>query len=162
MPKLIIHRKKPNPVPPCGRQIVYHVPSSPFQKLIEAAKKEKHLSYRELGDALGVGHSIIWQWMHTQNGVPHEKSFKPAHIDILSEVLKIPVPQIKKAFDASRHRFTAQGTPAPVASTDALQGFITALENDHRIRISKEYVLNLAKTFLASAKSSDFSRKSST
>lgn len=152
MPKLLIHRKKPNPVPPCGRRIVYEVPHSPFQKLVDAARRTKGLSYRELADQIEVGHSILWQWLHTKNGVPHTRSFKEYHLDRLSAVLKIPVPQIKEAFDASGHRFTAQSTPAPVSSTDALKGFIEALENDRRIRVSKEYVLNLAKTFLASAK----------
>jgi transcriptional regulator with XRE-family HTH domain len=162
MPKLLIHRKKPNPVPPCGKRIVYQVPHSPFQKLIEAARLAHQMSYRELAEELGVEHSTLWQWLHTQNGVPHARSFKDQHLASLSRALKIPVPQIKEAFDASRHRFTAQEDPAPTSSTDALEGFIEALGNDKRERISKQYALNLAKTFLASAKSGNFSRTSST
>ncbi len=162
MPKLLIHRKKPNPVPPCGRRIVYQVPHSPFQTLIESARKTKRLSYRDLAEEIGVGHSIIWQWLHTENGVPAARSFKEHHLKRLSAVLEIPVPQIKEAFDASRHRFTPSRTPAPVASSDALKGFIEALENDKRIRISKQYVLNLAKMFLASSNYGNISRISST
>jgi transcriptional regulator with XRE-family HTH domain len=151
MPKLLIQRKKPTPMPPCGRRIIFEVPHSPFQKLIDATRRKQGLSYRELADQIGVGHSILWQWLHTKNGVPHNRSFKELHIERLAEVLKIPVPQIKEAFDASRHRFTAQSKPEPAEATSALKGFIEALEHDRRKRVSKEYVLNLAKTFLASA-----------
>jgi transcriptional regulator with XRE-family HTH domain len=132
-------------VPPCGRFIEYREPHSPFQKLIDARRKQFGLSGRDVAERIGVSQSTFWIWLHNVNGYPHPKSFKSEHVGKLSELLKIPQGKLKSALDASRHIFTPKENPKPLQASDVLGRFIEIIEHDKRTRMSKNYVLNLAK-----------------
>lgn len=154
MPKLLVNRKSPRKTPPCGRRIDYRVPHSPFQKLVEAERLRRGLSYADLAKTLSrpkskVDPSSIWIWTHSENGFPHPKSFTQERMRALASTLEIPLPRMQEALDASRHLYTKRETPMPVAASDAFGQFIETLENDKRQVIKKEYVLNLARRFHA-------------
>jgi transcriptional regulator with XRE-family HTH domain len=139
-------------IPPCGRLIEYREPHSPFQKLIDARREQFGLSGRDLAERIGVSQSTVWIWLHNLNGYPHPKSFKPGHVSRICEVLKIPEAKLKSALDASRHLFTPRKPPVPHEAFDSLGNFIHIIENDTRSRMSKDYVLNLAKNLHRGAK----------
>ncbi len=150
MPRLLINRKKLNPIPPCGRRVIYQFPTSPFQVLIENARIKRKLSYREIAQEIGKSAGVVWQWLHSKNGTPTAGSCKEQHLERLAACLDIPLPQIKEAYDLSRHRFTEPGAVVPRPSTEAFQQFIEAVEHDKRTVLKKTYVLNLAKRLLKS------------
>lgn len=152
MPRLIVKRRGPRKVPPCGRLIEYVAPHSPFQKLIDAQRKRYGFSGRDLADRISVSQSTLWIWLHNTNGFPHPKAFNKTHVVRLSRTLKIPEQKIRSALDASRHMFTPTENPMPHAEFDALGRFIEILENDKRKTISKEYALNLARNLYRGAK----------
>jgi transcriptional regulator with XRE-family HTH domain len=139
-------------IPPSGRLIEYLEPHSPFQKLIDTARRRYRLSGRDLAERIGVSQSTLWIWLHNLNGFPHPKSFKTEHVRSLSTVLKIPQARIRSALDASRHLFTPCETPVPYEAFDPFSSFIEIVENDRRKTFSKAYVLNLAKNFYRGAK----------
>jgi transcriptional regulator with XRE-family HTH domain len=158
MPKLIVQRSgERRKVPPCGRLIEYVEPRSPFQKLIDAARRRYGLSGRELARKIStnrrpVSQSTLWIWLHNLNGYPHPKSFFPEHVDKLSQVLKIPRAKITRALDASRHIFTPTEDPMPHKHFDSFRRFIDIIENDRRTTVSRAYVLHLAKDLYRGAK----------
>lgn len=144
--------KRERKIPPCGRLIEYVAPHSPFQKLIDSARKRFGFSGRELADRVGVPQSTLYIWLHNANGYPHQKSCKPHHLSRLSEELKIPETKIRSALDASRHIFTPTKNPTPYAAFDPFGNLIEILEHDKRRYFSKDYVLNLAKNLRGGAK----------
>src|ERR1043166_3956132 len=154
MPRLIVQRssRRQRKVPPCGRLIEYKEPHSPFQKLVDDARRRYSLSGRDLAARIGVSQSTLWIWLHNVNGFPHPKSFDDRHVIKLSRVLKIPASKIRSTLDSSRHIFTPHENPVPQESVPAMQRFIEILENDKRQTISKAYVLNLAKNLHAGTK----------
>lgn len=145
MPKLIVQRppgrrKKP----PCGRLINYVEPRSPFQKLVDGKMRELRLSCRGLAKEIGVAQSTMWIWLHSENGYPHPKAFKPEHLQKLCRALKLKAGDVQHAIDASRLVYLPQQNPMPAESVDAFKTFITILENDKRAVVTRKYVLNLA------------------
>jgi transcriptional regulator with XRE-family HTH domain len=158
MPTLITQRSKrqKRPVPPCGRLIEYREPHSPFQKLVDDARRAQRLSGRELAAMIVVNgkplsQSTLWIWLHNVNGYPHPKAFTRQHLTQLARALKIPESKLREALDASRHLFTERETPTPQQSRDAFARFIEILENDSRQTISRSYALNLARNLHAGA-----------
>ena len=146
MPKLITQRSgAKRKTPPCGRLINYVEPHSPFQKLVEARRRELGLSGRELAKQLKISQSTFWIWMHSENGFPHPKAFKPQHLAALSARLKIPSTDLQTAIDASRHLYTPRETPVPHEAMDAFRSFIEILDRDPRERVTLSYVRNLAR-----------------
>lgn len=148
MPKLIIDRanRSRRKVPPCGRLIHYVEPRSPFQKLIDARKRELRLSGRGLAKEIGIAQSTLWIWLHNENGFPHPKAFKPTHLAKLAKALGLPASEIQKAIDASRMIYSPQEIPMPLNTKDAFRRFIEVLSNDRRQTVKLSYVLNLART----------------
>jgi transcriptional regulator with XRE-family HTH domain len=129
----------------------YVSPSSPFQKLIDAARVKQRLSGRELAakivvDGKPLSQSTLWIWLHSENGFPHPKAFKREHLRQLGRALRIPEQQIKDAIDASRLLYNSRENPMPRKTFDAFSHYIDILEHDSRRMISRGYVLNLAKT----------------
>jgi transcriptional regulator with XRE-family HTH domain len=131
--------------------IEYQQPTSPFQKLIEAARLKNGYSTRGLAADVGVNQSTLWIWLHSKNGFPAPKSFKEQHLQSLSRLLHIPEQEIRSAIDASRLLYTPGEIPPPAPSIDAFAAFIQILENDKRVRLLRSYVINLAKNLHAGA-----------
>ena len=152
MPRLITQRKSRRRVPPCGRLIHYRVPHSPFQKLIDSARHRFRISVRDLARRIQVSQSTLWIWLHSENGFPHPKAFRPEHVDRLSRTLKISKAAIRRAIDASRHLYTARERPTPHPTLDAFASFIDILDNDRRQSISRSYIVNLAKKLYRGAR----------
>lgn len=152
MPRLITQRKSRRSVPPCGRLIHFRVPHSPFQKLIDAARKRRRISVRELARRIRVSQSTLWIWLHNENGFPHPKAFKSDHLERLGRALSISKTAMQRAIDASRHLYTAREKPTPHAAVDSFQNFIDILEHDRRQTVSRSYVVNLAKRLYSGAK----------
>lgn len=158
MPRLLINKKvsqkRDKPA-----KATFTDPHSPFQKVVDAARIEKRLSYAQLSTKMAEAGSNVhpgslWIWLHNQNGHPHPRSCTPAHLRALGRVLNIPLPRLQETLDASRHIFTKQEkTPLPTATIDAWEEFVGWLENDQRAKISRTVVLNMARRFMASAKS---------
>jgi hypothetical protein len=154
MPRLIVNRSRNRrKVPPCGRLIVYREPSSPFQKLIDDARRRYGLSGYELARKMTlicprapVSQSTLWIWLHSMNGYPHPKSFKSEHLRALSRILKIPQDKITRAIDASRHIYSPKEQPMPHESLNAFGRFIDILEHDNRVNVNRRTILHLAKT----------------
>lgn len=152
MPKLISQRRPGRrKVPPCGRLMESFDPHSPFQKLVDAARKKQRLSGRELAnkiivDGEPVAQSTLWIWLHNRNGHPHPKSFDERHLIQLARAIRVPAEKLRRALDASRHLYTERENPMPHELLDSFARFIEILENDRRQNISKSFVLNLAKT----------------
>lgn len=152
MPRLLSQRRpsQRRKMPPCGRVIRYSEPHSPFQKLVDAARRRQKLSGRELAAKIivkgePVSQSTLWIWLHNLNGYPHPKAFSEEHLKQLAKAVKVPESKLRTALDASRHIFTPTENPVPHESFDAFQRFIDILSHDKRQNISRSYVLNLAK-----------------
>jgi hypothetical protein len=145
VPRLITQRKGQRRIPPCGRLINYLLPHSPFQKLIDSARRKARVSVRGLARRIRVSESTMWIWLHNENGFPHPKAFKSEHVARLALSLGLSKSEIHRAIDASRHLYTAREKPAPHATLDAFRDFIDILEHDRRQNISRSYVLNLAR-----------------
>lgn len=149
MPRLLTTpRKGRRKVPPCGRIIEYSVPHSPFQKLIDAKRQAKGWSFRTLAKAMTelgarTTHTGLWIWLHCQAGYPAPRNFKTAHIEALSEIFKIPMPQLRAAYDASRHVFTAQEKPMPQGSQNVLEVLLGIFRCDRRKVIRTSQVVNI-------------------
>lgn len=132
------------------RRIEYQAPSSPFQKLIDGQRLKLGLSFADISEQVSeisrtkVHRATFWIWLHTRNGFPHPKSFKPAHIKALAKALKIPEPEILRALDASRHLYTPQENPAPQEAQDSLQTLVDTLRQIKKRNVSRTWVLNLA------------------
>lgn len=141
MPTLITQRTKKDKrvVPPCGRIIRYIEPHSPFQKLVEARRREIGLSGRALAKQLHISQSTLWIWMHNENGYPHPKSFKPRDLAALATQLGLDITALRTALDASRHLYTPTEHPMPHATVDSFKAFIEILERDPRERLSLTY-----------------------
>ena len=152
MPRLITQRKTLRRVPPCGRLIHYRAPHSPFQKLIDSARHRLRFSVRDLARRIQVSQSTLWIWLHSENGFPHPKAFRPEHLDQLSRALSISKTAIRHALDASRHLYTARENRTPPAALDAFQSFIDILDHDCRQTVSRSYVVNLAKKLYSGAR----------
>lgn len=152
MPRLITQRKSRPSIPFCGRLIHYRTPHSPFQKLIDSARHRLRISVRELARRIRVSQSTLWIWLHSENGFPHPKAFKPEHIDRLSRALNISKTAIRRAIDASRHLYTARERPTPHPALDVFASFIDILENDRRQSVSRSYIVNLAKKLYSGAR----------
>lgn len=155
MPRLLINkkvsRKRDKPT-----KATFENPHSPFQKIVEAARVEKRLSYAQLSEKMAlegcnVHPGSLWIWLHNKNGHPHPRSCTPAHLRALGKVLNVPLPRLQETLDASRHIFTKQETPVPTAAINAWEEFVGWLENDQRPKISRTVVLNMARRFMASA-----------
>lgn len=151
MPKLIVNRRGKRKVPPCGRLINYREPHSPFQKLVDSARQKQKLSGRELAakiivDGEPVSQSTLWIWLHNENGYPHPKAFTAEHLRQLAKAIKVPIEELKKALDASRHLYTERENPMPRPAFDSFARFIDIISNDKRTNLSRSYVLNLART----------------
>jgi transcriptional regulator with XRE-family HTH domain len=151
MPKLIIDRRNPRPrkgpkAPPCGRVIPFFEPHSPFQRLIDARRRERELSTRALAKEIGVPPSNVYVWLHGKNGFPYPRSFPPATLRKLASVLDLPASDIEKSIDASRLLYSQKEIPMPLASRDAFKRFIGVLQNDRRQTVTLSYVINLART----------------
>jgi transcriptional regulator with XRE-family HTH domain len=148
MPRLITQRPngRKRKAPPCGRIINYVEPRSPFQKLVDHRRRELALSIRGLAKLIGISQSSLWIWLHSENGFPHPKSFKPEHLAALARELKVPKHEIQTAIDASRHFYTPTETPMPTENKDAFRAFIDILDNDRRQTVKVSYVLNLARS----------------
>jgi len=141
MPKLITRKKKVY----AKKRVKFSAPHSPFQKLVDKARLAKKLSIAALAASLKpkVNRGSMWIWLHNENGYPSKNSATPARLESLSKVLGIPLPQLQEALDASRLLY---GTEIPVPPTqDALGDLIEILEQDRRVTIRKDWVLNLAK-----------------
>jgi len=151
MPRLMTQRKLPRRVPPCGRLIHYRASHSPFQKLIDSARRRLRISIRELARRIQVSQSTLWIWLHSENGFPHPKAFRPEHIDRLSRTLGTSKTAIRRAIDASRHLYTARQRPTPHPALDAFASFIDILDNDRRQSVSRSYIVNLAKKLYSGA-----------
>ncbi|HEX4639145.1 MAG TPA: hypothetical protein VH170_06645 [Chthoniobacterales bacterium] len=151
MPRLMTQRKRARRVPPCGRLIPYFHPHSPFQKLIDTARRRRRISVRELARRIQVSQSTMWIWLHNKNGFPHPKAFSSKHVGQLGRVLGLSKSAIAKAIDASRHVYTAREKPTPHATLDAFRNFVEIIEHDRRQTISRSYVVNLAKRLYAGA-----------
>ena len=145
MPKLLLNKAGSK------SRAKYGPPHSPFQKLIHGAIKAN--GYSETGFAKeklpGVNPGSFWIWLHNRNGFPHPRSCKPAHLDLLSKHLQLPVADIHKALDASRHLFTPREAAVPTEAKDGLKMLIEILQNDRREKLMKSYVLNLARKLSA-------------
>ncbi len=131
-----------------GRTIVYGEPQSPFQKLIEAARKKKGLSIHELALLIERNKGSVWIWLHNKNGFPSTMSCKPKHIKKLSKALDLPEAEITAALDASRHLYTPRETPMPVAEVHAMREFIETLKAGKTPYLKRSTVINLAESFL--------------
>lgn len=122
-------------------------PSSPFQKLIEGARITHGLTIRELHRAVDAiapcPLSTFWLWLHTTNGAPAPRTFKPAHVKALARALRLSEQDIKEAYDASRHHFTEKENPAPRDASDALRILRDMLRNDRRKYIPTMSLLNI-------------------
>jgi transcriptional regulator with XRE-family HTH domain len=132
--------------------IHYRSPHSPFQKLIDSKRHRLRISVRELARQIHVSQSTLWIWLHSENGFPHPKAFKPEHVERLSRTLSISKTAIQRAIDASRHLYTAREKPAPHAALDGFRDFIDILEHDRRQTVSRSYVVNLAKKLYSGAR----------
>lgn len=162
MPRLIHKRKKPNPVPRCGRRIVYVSPHSPFQKLIESARLKRDMSVKELADRISdltrresaLNPGSLWIWLRTTNGYPHPKSATKTRLAALARVLRIPLPRLQESLDASRHLFTDRELGEPKESQRAMEQFIEIIRNDKRATMPRSRVLNLAESLLESSRRS--------
>lgn len=157
MPRLLIN-KKISTKQRGTKKVTFVNPHSPFQKLVESARIQKRLSYAQLATKISAGTSSvhpgsIWIWLHNQNGHPHPRSCKPAHLRALGRVLNIPLPRLQESLDASRHLFTKKEDPQPVAAVTSWREFVGWLENDKRGKISRSVVLNMARRFAESAES---------
>jgi hypothetical protein len=169
MPRLISRRKKPNPVPPCGRRIVYVAPHSPFQKLVESRRATLGLSVRDLAAKVSdltphepeLNAGSLWIWLRNQNGYPHPKSCTRTRLTALARVLRVPVPRLQESLDASRHLFTVRENPVPREAINGLESIVDVLRNDKRKYVWRKRILNIAEQHLAAARASgDRSRKS--
>lgn len=157
MPRLLINkkvsRKRDKPA-----KATFKDPHSPFQKLVEAARVRKRLSYAQLANDMAkaganVHPGTLWIWLHNVNGHPHPRSCTPLHLKALARVLNVPLPRLKETLDASRHLYARQEeTPLPTSTINAWEEFVGWLENDQRPKISRTVVLNMARRFMASAK----------
>lgn len=160
MPSLITKRKKPNPVPPCGRRIVYVNPHSPFQKLVESKRLKLGKSIRELAEEISeatprestLNPGSLWIWLRNTNGYPHPKSATKGRLRALARVLRVPLPLLEEKLDISRHLFTAREHSEPKRSQKAIVQFLEIMRNDKRIYVSKARVVNLAQSLLDSSK----------
>lgn len=155
MPRLLINRKVSHKRDKATKA-TFTNPHSPFQKLVESARVEKRLSYAQLSTEMAkLGSNVhpgtLWIWLHNLNGHPHPRSCRPEHLKALGRILNVPVPRLEETLDASRHIFTKQETPVPTAAINAWEEFVGWLENDHRARLSRTVVLNMARRFMASA-----------
>jgi transcriptional regulator with XRE-family HTH domain len=148
----MMHRKNSRRTPPCGRLIPYFHPHSPFQKLVDTARRRRRIAIRELARRIKVSQSTMWIWLHNENGFPHPKSFKPQHVGRLGQTLGLSKNAIQRAVDASRHIYTAREKPIPHQALDAFGDFIDILEHDRRQTVSRSYVVNLAKKLYRGAK----------
>jgi len=144
MPRLLGQRKARRRVPPCGRLIPFFLPHSPFQKLVDVARRRRRISIRELARRIRVSQSTMWIWLHNENGFPHPKAFSSQQVTRLSQVLGLSRTSIARAIDASRHLYTAREKPTPHHALDAFEDFIDILEHDRRQTLSRSYVVNLA------------------
>lgn len=156
MPRLLIN-KKVSAKSARPKKATFTNPHSPFQKLIEAARVQKRLSYAQLAGkmsdrAISVHPGTLWIWIHNLNGHPHPRSCTPEHLRRMARILNIPLPRLKETLDASRHLFSPQENPVPAAAVNAWEEFVGWLENDKRAKVSRTVVLNMARRFMASAK----------
>jgi transcriptional regulator with XRE-family HTH domain len=156
MPRLLINKKVSQKRDAGPKKVTFTNPHSPFQKLVESARVEKRLSYAQLAEKIGDSHKsvhpgTIWIWLHNLNGYPAPRSCRPEHLKRLARVLNVPLPRLQESLDASRHIFTRQENPVPVATINAWAEFVGWLENDKRTKISRTVVLNMARRFMASA-----------
>src|ERR1041384_20447 len=148
----MMHRKNSRRTPPCGRLIPYFHPHSPFQKLVDTARRRRRIAIRELARRIGVPQSTMWIWLHNENGFPHPKAFTAKHVERLSRVLGLSKTAISRAIDASRHLYTDREKPTPHHARDAFEDFIDILEHDRRQTLSRSYVVNLANKLYRGAK----------
>lgn len=162
MPRLIHKRKKPNPVPRCGRRMVYVSPHSPFQKLVESERRKWGLSIKEVADRVSdltprepaLNPGSFWIWLRNVNGFPHPKSCTKGRLVALARVLRVPLPRLQETLDASRHLFTQRELVEPAESQLALEQFIEIIKNDRRTNLPRARLLNLAESLLDSARRS--------
>ena len=144
MPKLITTKSK-KPLPACGRRIEYVAPSSPWQKLVDAARTKLGLSFEDLATAIEGNKGSVWIWFHTKNGFPHPKSFTADRAAALYRVLKLDPSVAARALDASRHLYTDKETPVPFKTVNAFAQFIESIESISQQRIYKSTILNIAR-----------------
>lgn len=130
---------------------IFGAPHSPFQTTIFKAMKERGLTFEDVASEMQINKGTFWGWIHTSNGYPSTKSCKKHHLETISRLLKIPMPELQALLDESRRLYTASGAIPMPESVDALGDFIRVLETDKRKNVSLSYVLNLAKRFHASA-----------
>lgn len=149
MPRKLQSRKKQmaRKAPPSGRKIVYVRPHSPFQKLLDGKRIEKGLSLRELATKTGFPLGSIYALLHNLSGYPSPRSCSSERIQKISEVLGIPVPQIKTAIDASRQIFAGKESPVPQPKMDRFREFIDILKNDKRKTARISSIVSLAERF---------------
>lgn len=107
--------------------------------------------WRAVNARAAVPLSTFWLWIHTVNGVPAPRTFKPKHMRALAAVLRIPEDNIKNAYDASRHHFTPTENPVPHASQDSLRDLEVILANDKRKSIPRQWMLNIVRRLMAGA-----------
>ena len=156
MARRIIQRTKPNPMPPCGRQIIYVAPHSPFQKLIEARRLQLGLTISDVAGRISdltphekpLNRGSFWIWLRNVNGYPHPKSATKTRLAALAKVLSLSTKKVQESVDASRHIYTAREQTAPPAQINALEQLVNILENDKRVYVSRSRVLNMAKSLL--------------
>lgn len=159
MPRLIHKRKKPNPVPPCGRRLVYVQPHSPFQKLVESSRLKRGMSIREVAEEISdltprennLSPGSLWIWLRNENGFPHPKSCTRGRLSALARVLRVPLPHLQETLDASRHLFTTRELSEPKDSQRAIVEFIQIIKNDKRTYLPRMRVLHIAESLLASS-----------
>ena len=144
MPKLITTKSK-KPLPACGRRIEYVAPTSPWQKLVDAARIKLGLSFEDIATAIDGNKGSVWIWFHNKNGYPHPKSFTAERATALYRVLKLDPHVAATALDASRHLYTAKETPMPFKAVNAFAQFIEAIEQIKQQRIYRSTILNIAR-----------------
>jgi hypothetical protein len=157
MPTLLSQRstKAKRKAPASGRIVRHVAPHSPFQKLVDGRRAEKRLTSRalarEMSTSIYTSQSTLYTWLHSENGFPHPKAFKTAHLKALVRVLNIPEKDLLAALDASRRLYTAQEDPMPLKSKDAMRTLIDILSNEKRTTFTVSYVLNLARNLYRGA-----------
>lgn len=145
----------------------FKIPSSPFQRIIDAAMKRKQLSLREAAKLIDVAPSSLWAWLHHERGVPGPKNFDPpAHIKAMSAKFGIPLADLQSAYEQSwkaQYEERSAGLPPTDGEKvvlDAFADFIEVIESDNRKSINRAKYLRLAKRFYSSAEQEAAIRRS--